>query len=278
MTGGTSFVGGALVSRLRGHDVRVLSRKTGDVRDKDVVSRAVEGCDSVVHAAYAPADADPLEMMDTAMLGMSNVLRACEKHKVRDLMLVSSPLADDLSVYGTGKRVCEMMTQAWLEAGKLDRVVIPRVFNAYGPGMGSYHVIPQFILRMLALSRTREGVIPFPIRGDAVRSFAYIDDVADQLLDLFLNAGSGTFNVGVDDPRSVSSVAGKIASILGCEINVVSDVVTSPPRASAGMSSARVEFDDGLLRTVRWYQRHERNSDGPVRGSTRGHPGSSRGD
>jgi nucleoside-diphosphate-sugar epimerase len=260
VTGGTSFVGSALARRLRGHEVRVLSRKTGDVRDVDAVCRAVAGCDAVVHAAYARADTEPLEMMDTAILGISNVLRACEKHDVRDLMLVSSPLADDLGVYGTGKRVAELMSQSWLEVGKLDRVVTARVFNAYGPGAGSYHVIPQFILRMLTLSRTCEGVIPFPVRGDAVRSFAYIDDVADQLLGLFSNAGSGVFNVGVDDPRTVTSVAGKIASILGREVNVICDAPPGAPRPAAVMPSVgHVEFDDGLLRTVRWYQLHERD-------------------
>lgn len=264
VTGGTSFIGSALARRLQGHDVRALGRRDGDIRCSGDVSDAVSGCDSVIHAAYSAAGADPLEMMDTAILGISNVLRACEKHKVRDLMLISSPLADDLGVYGTGKRVSELMAQTWLDIGKLDRVVIPRVFNAYGPGMGSYHVIPQFTLRMLKLARAYGGdIVPFPIRGDAVRSFIYIDDAAAQLRDLFLNSGSGTFDVGVDDPRLITSVAGDIAAILGLRVEIPSGSGSPPARVPRGVPRAgQTEFSDGLLRTVRWYREHEGEFDG----------------
>ena len=73
-----------------------------------------------------------------------------------------------------------------------------------------------------------------------------------------MNAGSGVFNVGVDDPRSVTSVAVKIASILGREVNIISSATAVSQRTPVMFPAGRVDFDDGLSRTVRWYQEHER--------------------
>ena len=66
----------------------------------------------------------------------------------------------------------------------LDRVLVFRPHNVYGPDMGREHVIPQFILRADALAKEhRDGVIPFPIQGDGTqtRAFVHIDDFTDGL-------------------------------------------------------------------------------------------------
>lgn len=114
VTGGTGFVGSALVRRLvqAGHRVRVLDDDSrghprrladiagsyemigGDVRDPSVVDRATRGVDSVCHLAFVNGTeffySRPELVLDVGVKGMVNVLDACIAHGVRELLLMSS--------------------------------------------------------------------------------------------------------------------------------------------------------------------------------------------
>ena len=85
--------------------------------------------------------------------------------------------------YGAGKIISEMMAINYARKG-LDRVMIFRPHNVYGPDMGWEHVVPQFILRMKELCAHHEGTIRFPIQGSGqeTRAFVYIDDFTDGLM------------------------------------------------------------------------------------------------
>ena len=245
VTGGAGFIGAALVRRLLadGHEVVVLDDYSrgeagrlgaceilpGDVRDPDMVTRAMQGCEAVVHAAYVNGTetfyAEPRHVLDVAVRGMSAVLEACERTACRDLMLISSseayqvpdvvptPETVPLSVpdplnprysYGGGKIISELMAMAWQRTGVLDRAVIVRPHNIYGPDGGRDHVIPQFCLRMNWLVRGHpDGVIEFPVQGtgDETRSFCYIDDCTAQLA-LLLDRGETGHLPRRDDGRA----------------------------------------------------------------------------
>jgi nucleoside-diphosphate-sugar epimerase len=114
VTGGTGFIGSALVRRLLadGHAVRVLDnnsrgalrRLTGverdiefvqaDIRDADAVRLAARGMDSVAHLAYVNGTelfySQPELVLDIAIRGMLSVLDACRQESVGELLLVSS--------------------------------------------------------------------------------------------------------------------------------------------------------------------------------------------
>ena len=114
VTGGTGFIGGALVRRLvgEGHEVRVLDnnfrgapRRLGpvvsavelieaDIRDGDRVTAAMRGVDAVVHLAYVNGTeffySQPELVLDIAVRGMLNVLDGCRAAGVGDLVLASS--------------------------------------------------------------------------------------------------------------------------------------------------------------------------------------------
>lgn len=118
VTGGTGFIGSALVKRLAslGHEVRVLDNMSrgreerlagipceiinGDIRDPGTADDAIRGCDSVLHLAYIQGTqtfyAEPKLILDVAVRGISNVLDSCEKYQA-ELLLVSSAEAYEVA-------------------------------------------------------------------------------------------------------------------------------------------------------------------------------------
>jgi nucleoside-diphosphate-sugar epimerase len=257
----------------------------------------------VVHLAYLQGTqtfyAEPRQVLEVAVRGITNILAACESEGVGDLMLVSSseayqvapvvptPETVPLSVpdplnprysYGGGKIISELMSVAWARTGVLDRLTIVRPHNIYGPDMGREHVIPEFCLRMNELERIYKDVppplfMPFPIQGTGkeTRSFCYIDDCIEQLcllLDIAGDAelqGTGIYNVGSMDERTIEDVAYGVAECFDCEIEVIPGSLPkgSPPRRLPDMSKIRAlgydwerarTFESGLAETVRWYR------------------------
>jgi nucleoside-diphosphate-sugar epimerase len=114
VTGGTGFIGSALVRRLveAGHRVRVLDDNsrgaalklgdaasavelfTGDIRDPQAVKAAIRGASCVCHLAYVNGTeffySKPELVLEVAVKGMTNVLDACMEYGVRELVLASS--------------------------------------------------------------------------------------------------------------------------------------------------------------------------------------------
>lgn len=114
VTGGTGFIGSALVRRLveEGNRVRVLDNNSrgslrrladvagqfelveADIRDAAAVERAARGIDTVCHLAFVNGTeffySRPELVLDIGVKGMVNVLDACLANNVRDLVLASS--------------------------------------------------------------------------------------------------------------------------------------------------------------------------------------------
>ena len=269
----------------------------GDIRNPAVVISAMRGCDSVVHAAYVQGTRafyeQPRLILDVALRGMLNVLAACEATDCRDLLLISSsevyqtpptvpapetvpcsvpdPLNPRYS-YGGGKIACEIMANAWALDGVLDRVIIARPHNVFGPDGGREHVIPEFCLRMNALVREHpEGIIPFAIQGSGgeTRSFCYADDCTGQLALLLdgVPAGQHIYHVGQEDERTIAEVAHAVAACYGREIQVIPGALAegSPLRRLPDTRKIRalgplpepVPFGEAVARTAQWYQEHD---------------------
>jgi len=310
VTGGAGFIGSALTRRLAaaGHQVTVFDDFSrgqlkrlrgvecqvvhGDVRNVNDLDKAASGCESIIHLAYLQGTqtfyAEPKQVLDVAIRGMSSVLSACERWGVGELLLVSSseayqvasvvptPETIPLTVpdplnprysYGGGKIVCEIMANAWYRTGVLDRLIIARPHNIYGPDMGREHVIPEFCIRMKQLAAQREGIIDFPIQGtgEETRSFCYIDDCISQLELLLGKAPEvGIYHVGTMDERTIADVAHAIAVFCQREIKFIPGSLPkgSPPRrlpdtakieALGYDASQATPFAAGVKKTTSWY-------------------------
>jgi len=185
ITGGTGSFGKACVGTVLGHNPNikrlvVFSRDElkqfemaqvfdpakhpglryflGDVRDYDRLRRALEGIDTVIHAAALKqvpvAEYNPFEFIKTNILGAQNLVEACLDSGVRRVVALSTDkAAAPINLYGATKLCSDkLFTAANNVRGHRDiRFSVVR----YGNVMGSRgSVIPFF------LERRKSGVLP----------------------------------------------------------------------------------------------------------------------
>lgn len=86
----------------------------GDVRDRERLARAMEGCDLVVHAAALKrvevGEYDSSEMVKTNVLGAMNVIEAATEAGVDKVVALSSDKAfEPVNCYGASKLVAEKL-------------------------------------------------------------------------------------------------------------------------------------------------------------------------
>jgi nucleoside-diphosphate-sugar epimerase len=309
VTGGTGFIGAGLIKGLLAAGARVrafdnnsrgskekLDREAadaelivGDIRDRDAVANAIRGVDGVCHLAYINGTeffySKPETVLEVAVKGMMNVIDACLKHGVPELVLFSSsevyhaptkvptdetaPLSvpDVLNPrysYSGGKIISELLA---LNFGRkhFQRVLILRPHNVYGPDMGWEHVIPQCTLRMRELPRKNDGPIPFEIQGTGqeTRAFIYLDDaVRASLLVMEKGEHLGVYHIGTSEEITIEKLAREVARYFGFDITLVPGELLrgSPPRRCPDVSKLRqlgfeprVSLREGLDITIRWY-------------------------
>lgn len=145
------------MAKLYGDDKRVRFF-IGDVRDKDRLSRALNGINYVVHAAATKivptAEYNPFECVKTNVIGAMNLIDTCIDQGVKRLVALSTDKASSpVNLYGATKLTSDKLFIAGNSyAGKNDtRFGVVR----YGNVMGSRgSVIPFF------LSLADKGVLP----------------------------------------------------------------------------------------------------------------------
>ena len=309
VTGGSGFIGSALVLKLidKGFNVRVLDNNSrgsarrlkkvesdiefveGDIRDPDVVYKALKNIDCVCHLAYVNGTeffySKPELVLDVAIRGMINIIDSCRRNNIKDLVVASSsevyqspsiiPTPEDVSLivpdvfnprysYGGGKILCELMA---LNYGKKDfeRVTIFRPHNVYGPDMGWEHVIPEFALKMFELLKKGNSTNDFKIKGNGkqTRAFIYIDDFVDGLLKVIDNAEHlSIYHIGTQEEITINELAKKIAAIVNLDINLIE---SDAPKGETNRRcpdisklnklnfNPKISIFEGLKNTIPWY-------------------------
>lgn len=172
--------------------------------------------------------------------------------------------------YGLAKKMLLVQSQAYRDQYGFNSIFLLPV-NLYGPGDNfnprSSHVIPALIRKCVEAKEAGEDHIVVWGDGSPTREFIYVTDAARGIAlatekyneSLPVNLGSG-FEISIKD------LAEKIARMTGFEGDFVWDT-TKPngqPRRALDTSrakekfgfEARVDFDEGLKKTIDWYVAH----------------------
>ena len=130
----------------------------GDVRDRSRLVRALEGIDTVVHAAalkqVPAAEYNPIEFINTNVLGAENVVQACLDTDVKRVVALSTDkAAAPINLYGATKLCADKL---FIAANNIKGIRDLRFSVVrYGNVMGSRgSVIPFF------LDKAKTGVLP----------------------------------------------------------------------------------------------------------------------
>jgi UDP-N-acetylglucosamine 4-epimerase len=255
----------------------------GDVRDSAAVDRAVAGCDFVLHqaalASVPRSIADPVANNEVNAQGTLNVLVAAQKHGVRrvvyassssiygdseELPKVESMIPNPKSPYAVAKLAAEYYCRVFADLHGMTTVAL-RYFNVFGPRQdpnSQYSaVIPIFVKALV------EGRAP-TIHGDGEQSrdFTYIANVvAANLLACQANVSGGkVYNIACGGRFTLNELYAALAARVGSGV----EPVYGPARAGDVKHSmaaidriqrelgyeVSVSFEEGVERTVRWYQ------------------------
>jgi len=201
VTGGTGFVGGAIVRELlrRGREVRVLARTTsktgpleklgvaialGDILDGASVTRALEGRDTLFHAAaiYEFWIQDRARLMQTEVEGSRNAMEAALAAGVKRVVYTSSSLVvgEGKGETGTGNTVHRGY---FLSSYKEAKYRAEQVVRQYRDRLGIVILRPAAVIGAGDLKPTGQTIIHLlngriPGLFQGVVSFVDVADVA----------------------------------------------------------------------------------------------------
>lgn len=255
ITGGAGFIGSHLADALlaKGYAVRVLDDLSfgkrrnlslghprvellvGSVADAALVTRAVAGCQAVVHlAAVASVQAsvdDPVSTHQSNFIGSLNVCEAMRVHGIRRVVFASSAavygnngegqaIAEDtpkapLTPYAADKLASEYYFDFYRRQHALEPVIF-RFFNIYGPRQDPSS--PYSGVISIFTERAQRGV-PISLYGDGeqTRDFFFVEDLVALLVQALEKPAveEGAINVGLNGATSLNQLLEALGAVVG---------------------------------------------------------------
>lgn len=300
VTGGAGFIGSHVNKLLLdlGHSVTVLDNLSKGHKDsldprvnfhqislenQQDLEKILAGHDAVIHMAsfieVGESVKKPAEFAQNNIVGTVKLLEAMKVAGVKKIIFSSSacvygtpkklpiteddPLGEQENPYGICKITMEQFCMLYQKLYDFD-VTILRYFNPYGPGElhnPETHAIPNFIKAALS-----KQPIPLYWKGEQVRDFIYIEDLASAHILPLTSKGLHIYNVGTQNGVKVIDVIKKIFEIVGYEVPMedkgerkgdVAELVASSQKIQKGLGwSAKVSLDEGLRKTIEFFKSH----------------------
>ncbi|KUI29227.1 NAD-dependent epimerase/dehydratase family protein [Mycobacterium sp. GA-2829] len=224
VTGGTGAAGAATVKWLKriGADVVVLARRTpavpiagveyvaADIQDAAGVSRAVAGCDAIVHFAWTVSAMQSAEVAEGIDIGgTTNLLRAMSEHDCRRMVFASS-----ITVYGGHadhpQPFTEDETPRPAASFHYERNKVRAEKMIVESGVEAVNVRPTVIVGRSSWSAPanifRQPVVVTP-GPEARMQLIHVDDVGRFCAQAALGGPTGTVNLNADDALTFTEMA-----------------------------------------------------------------------
>lgn len=300
VTGGTGFIGSFVVEALlsNGHEVQVIANGRqlpvylqtlsnqityyqGDFGETDVLEKALQGCDAVIHLAWSTV---PKQTMGATAYEFSgnlnsniNLIEKCIDFNIDKFVFISSggtvygipeqiPVAENhpqnpISNYGLGKLTMEKLLYLYHHNQHFNYTVL-RVSNAYGERQNLYKNQGVIGVWLKNISQNK----PIEIWGDGsvVRDYVYVQDVANAVLNALAKVKSADiYNIGGGGKgHSLNDIIAVIKEELGIsfEVNYKPSRNFDVPVNILDISKAIAEIgyqptvglSEGISRTWQW--------------------------
>lgn len=237
VTGGAGFLGKHLCEKLISQDnnvicldnycsstknniLHLLDNKNFELIEQDVIEHLKIDVDEIYHLA-CPASpfqykSNPINTIKTNVVGSMNMVELANKTNAKIFQASTSEIYGDPTIspqsesyfgnvntigprscYDEGKRCAETIFFDFKRQFNL-RIKIARIFNTYGPHMQANdgRVISNFILQALKNQ-------PLTIYGDGnqTRSFCYINDLIDGIINLMNTDNAITEPINLGNPE-----------------------------------------------------------------------------
>jgi nucleoside-diphosphate-sugar epimerase len=246
ITGGAGFLGINLIRHLLAKDYALASLDVedfdyperhkieviqGDIRNKALLDRAMEGVDFVVHTAAALPLYSPEDIYTTDVEGTRNVLEAARRHGVKRVVHVSStavygipdhhPLyetdkLEGVGPYGQAKIQAEMLCLEYRARGMVVSIIRPKSF--IGPErLGVFALLYDWALTghnfpMIGSGKNRYQLLDVEDLCEAIQLTLALPE--PQVNDTF-NIGAAQFTTMKEDYQAVLDYAGHGKKVVG---------------------------------------------------------------
>tara|TARA_B100000315_G_C14505357_1_gene554343 strand:- start:44 stop:1030 length:987 start_codon:yes stop_codon:yes gene_type:complete len=309
VTGADGFIGSHLTERLLslGHNVTALSYYNsfgfngwlseikdknklkiiyGDIRDYEFIEYHTKRTDIVFHLAALISIPHSYRsynsFLETNVIGTTNLLTACNKNKVKRIVVTSTsevygsaqfiPIKENhplnaQSPYAASKISADQISLSFYKSFNLP-VLIIRPFNTFGPRQSTRAIIPTIITQALTKKNLKLGNIT------TIRDFTYISDTINGFISTIKprNIEGQIINIASGFEISIKDLIKEISSITGINKKIYFDKKRIRPSKSEvnrllGSNKkalrilnwkpkyqSRISFRKALKDTINWYK------------------------
>lgn len=305
VTGGAGFIGSHLSRRLLrdGYNVICLDNLFTGKRENifdlfshprfefilhDVTQPILLEVDRIYHLA-CPASPrhyqyNPIKTLKTSVLGTLNMLGLAKRTKARIFFSSTSEVYGDplehpqkesyrgnvnpigvRACYDEGKRCAEALMMDYHRQNGVD-IRIVRIFNTYGPNMcpDDGRVVSNFVVQAL-----RNDPLTLYGDGNQTRSFQYVDDLIEGIIQMMENEKGflGPVNIGNPEEFTVKQLAELVLKMIPESTSAIThkDLPSDDPtRRRPDITLAReqlhweprVQLTEGLEKTIAYFREY----------------------